>query len=511
MDFLDPQKQKAHARRLAIGYLLIGAVVILATTILLYRSYGFELNRNGQVVQQGLVFVSSDPNPANLYIDGLLNGTTNKRVFLDAGQYTFKLDRDGYRPWVRAVTVEGGSVEHFDYPFLFPTTLTSSSVKNYSSTPQLSLQSPSRQWLLAQSPSAFNTFDEFDLKENQASQVISNEQTISIPETVLTASTGPQTWSLVEWSTDNDHVILKHTFEEDGQTASEYILLDRANPQDSINLTNTLGTNPTTLEFVDKSNYQNYYVYNQSSGTLDTASLSAPAPQPYLSSVLAFFPYTKGNLLYATTQGAPSGKAAIDLLQGGTTYPVTQIAPGSNPATAQSLLNFTQYNGDWYVAAGVSSDNKVYVFQDPQTQLQAEPNQAVAPIDILKVNNPNNVSFSSNAQFVEAEGGTSFAVYDAETDKSYTYTMKAPLDSPQSFATWMDGDRLMYVSQGKVIVFDYDSSNEQTLVSAIPGLLPVFDTDYHFLFTYTSVPASGSTPAQTDLEATPMFIPKDQP
>ena len=510
MDFLDPQKQKAHARRLAIGYLLIGAAVILATTILLYRSYGFELGKNGQIVQQGLVFVSSSPNPANIYIDGQLNGTTNKRVFIDAGQYRFEIERNGYRPWWRDVTVEGGSVEHFDYPFLFPTTLTSSPVKNYGSNPELSIQSPSRQWLLVQSPSAFDEFDEFDLSNTQVTQVIATEQTITIPQSVYTQSTGAQSWAMVEWSTDNKHVILKHTFEEDGQIASEYILLDRADPQDSINLTNMLGTNPTSLSFVDKSNYQNYYVYDQSARTLETASLSSPAPQPYLNNVMAFYPYTKGNILYATTQGAPSGKVAIDLLQGGTTYPITQLNAGSNPESDQYLLDFTQYSGDWYVAVGISGDNKVYVYQDPQTQLQAEPGQAVAPIAILKVNNPNNISFSANAQFIMVESGTSFAVYDAENEKSYAYTIKAPLDSPQAYATWMDGDRLMYVSNAKVVVFDYDSANQQTLVSAMSGLLPVFDTNYTYLYTYVSVPANGSAPAGTDLDATSMLIPKDQ-
>jgi uncharacterized phage-like protein YoqJ len=507
MDFLDPQKQKAHARRLTIGYLLIGCAVILATTILLYRSYGFELGKNGQIVQQGLVFVSSSPNPANIYLDGHLDGTTNKRIFLDAGQYTIKLQRDGYRPWVRAVTVEGGSVEHFDYPFLFPTTLTSSSVKNYGTAPALSIQSPSRQWLLVQSPAAFNKFDEFNLNQKQASQVISNESSITVPSSVLTPSTGTQSWSLEEWSTDNTHVILKHNFEEDGEAASEYILLDRANPQDSINLTNTLGTNPTFLDFVNKSNYQDYYVYNQSAGTLDTASLSAPAPQPYLKDVLNFYPYNQGLILYATTQKAAPGKAWINLLQNGTTYPITQLA---TIASAQYLLNFTQYNGDWYVAAGVSGDNKVYVYEDPQAQLQAEPNQALAPVAILKVNDPSTLTFSSNAQFIMAEGGTSFAVYDAQNEKSYAYNTDAPLDSPQQSATWMDGDRLMYVSNGKVVVFDYDSSNEQTLVSALPDLVPVFDQNYRFLYTYMSTPTTGSTPAGVSLEATPLLIPKDQ-
>jgi hypothetical protein len=507
MDFLDPQKQKAHARRLAIGYLLIGFVVILATTILLYRSYGFELGKNGQIVQQGLVFISSSPNPANLYIDDYLDGTTNKRVFLDAGQYTFKLLRDGYRPWVRAVTVEGGSVEHFDYPFLFPTTLTSSSVKDYDTAPALSTQSPSRQWLLVQSPTSFNKFDEFNLKETQTTQVISNESSITIPESVLTQSSGVQSWVMEEWSTDNDHVILKHTFMEDNQTASEYVLLDRANPQDSINLTNTLGTNPELLEFIDKGDYKDYYVYDQATGTLDTASLSAPAPQMYIKNVLSFYPYNKGNILYATTQNAATGKAWIDLFQDGTSYPITQV---STSASAQYLLNFTQYNGDWYIAAGVSTDNKVYIYQDPQAQLKAEPNQALAPVAILKVNNPNSVTFSSNAQFIMAEGGTSFAVYDAQNEKSYAYTTDDPLDSPQQYAAWMDGDRIMYTSNGKVVVFDFDGSNEQTLVSALPALMPFFDSNYRFLYSYMSVPANGTTSVEISLEATPMLIPKDQ-
>lgn len=508
MDFLDPQRQKAHARRLAIGYLLIGMVVILATTILLYRSYGYVLNKNGQVVQQGLVFVSSSPSPANLYINGEPSGTTNKRIFLEAGSYTFKILRDGYRPWVRAVTVDGGSVEHFDYPFLFPTTLTSSSIKSYSSTPQLSIQSPNRQWLLVQSPGAFNKFDEFDLSQKRATQVVSTATTVAIPQNVLTQTTGSQTWQLVEWSTDNVHVILKHLFQEQGQTASEYILVDRANPQDSINLTNTLGTNPTSLLFVDKSNYQNYYVFNQATGTLDTAGLNSPAPQPFLDDVLDFYPYKAGLLLYATGQNQPSGRIAIDLLQNSTTYPITQL-PTS--AGAQYLLNFTQYSGDWYVAAGASTDNKVYVYRDPQAQLQAEPSQALAPVAILKVTNPTQVSFSSNAQFIMAEAGSSFAVYDAQNEKSYAYTLAdEPLDSPQPSATWMDGDRIMYVSNGKAVVFDFDGANEQTLVPALPDLTPTFDQHYRYLYTYASVPASGSTPASISLEATSLLISGDQ-
>ena len=129
MDFLDPKKQRAHTIRIMVGYVLIAIALILTTTILIYQAYGFGVDRNGKVIQNGLVFVSSTPNPATIYVNGKKNDNqTNARLLLSSGQDTFSLQRDGYREWKRAVSVEGSSVERFDYPFLFPKTLQTSGV-----------------------------------------------------------------------------------------------------------------------------------------------------------------------------------------------------------------------------------------------------------------------------------------------------------------------------------------------------------------------------------------------
>ncbi|MET0779823.1 MAG: PEGA domain-containing protein, partial [Candidatus Saccharimonadales bacterium] len=88
MDFLDPKKQKAHARRLTLGYALIGLVLLLGTTILLYLAYGFGIDKNGRVIQNGLVFISSQPSGADIYINGQSKGQTDTRVVLPAGSYT---------------------------------------------------------------------------------------------------------------------------------------------------------------------------------------------------------------------------------------------------------------------------------------------------------------------------------------------------------------------------------------------------------------------------------------
>src|SRR5688500_16801596 len=105
MDFFDPEKQKKHAIRLAIGYAVIGVVLLLATTVLLYRAYGFGLDKEGRVIQSGLVFASSRPDKASVYLNGkLYKDQTNTRVELPSGQYLIELKRDGYYDWKRALT-----------------------------------------------------------------------------------------------------------------------------------------------------------------------------------------------------------------------------------------------------------------------------------------------------------------------------------------------------------------------------------------------------------------------
>jgi hypothetical protein len=61
MDYLDPSKERAQTIRLIIGYILIGVAILIATLILLYQAYGFGINKEGQVIQSGLVFMSSQP------------------------------------------------------------------------------------------------------------------------------------------------------------------------------------------------------------------------------------------------------------------------------------------------------------------------------------------------------------------------------------------------------------------------------------------------------------------
>jgi hypothetical protein len=70
----------------------------------------------------------------------------------------------------------------------------------------------------------------------------------------------------------------------------------------------------------------------------------------------------------------------------------------------------------------------------------------------------------------------------------------------------MDGDRLTYVSDGKLVIFDYDGTNQQTLIPAASTYLPAFAPNYKFVYTF----APPATDGQTLLNQTSLLVPTDQ-
>src|SRR4051812_17168320 len=120
MDYLDTKKQFRHHLILMFGYMLVAVAITLSALVLLYQAYGFGVTRNGTVIQSGLIFFSSHPNPAAIYVNGAKQPvSTNTRLELESGIYKIKISRAGYNDWQRTIELDGGKVQHYDYPFLF--------------------------------------------------------------------------------------------------------------------------------------------------------------------------------------------------------------------------------------------------------------------------------------------------------------------------------------------------------------------------------------------------------
>jgi hypothetical protein len=189
------------------------------------------------------------------------------------------------------------------------------------------------------------------------------------------------------------------------------------------------------------------------------------------------------------------------LRSGNKTYTIRTL-----PAGSEYLLDLTEYSGTMYVSVSASGEDKVYIYQDPVGQLSGEPGRMPAPAQVLHVRKPDYLSFSNSAQFIVAEHGREFSVYDIENELVYHYTSRHRLDRPQSHASWMDGDRLTYVSSGKTLIFDYDNANQQLLVKSDPRYMPAFTPNYKLMFGLAPGPAKG----QLELNRTWLLTPPDR-
>lgn len=491
MDFLDPKKSRAHQIRLMIGYVLMAIAIGLATVVLVYSAYGYGVNtKTGNVIANGLLFVDSSPSGASIYLNGASqNSSTSARLVLPAGDYSLALKKSGYRDWQRKVALSEHTIDRFVYPFLFPAKLVTANLKTYTSQLALISQTPDRHWLLVQIPGTDPgtvSFDQYD-----TTKLTQDSTTISLPSSLLTnADQSGSALSEVEWSTDNVHLLLLHTY----QGGQEFIVLDRQNPDKSFNVNKMFNVMPTQVALHNKKVDQ-LYIYQQDGGTLrigDTSKGTLDAP--ILQNILAFKAYGSNLLAYITSAGAPAGEVTARIWDSGKTYLLYTFTAGDH-----YLIDAAQFQGHWYYVAGSSGTDRVNVYEDPLDQLKNQSVGKASPLVSLRQQGCTDVLFSDNTRFIEVQSGQSLAVYDLEQQDYYHYTLKAPLDGPLH---WMDGHRLIGSSQGTVFVMDYDSTNQQLLLPTLLATGGDFDRDYHHLFTFTPTTSGASISLQsTDMRA----------
>jgi len=478
MDFLDPRKIRAHKIRLIVGYFLMSIVILLSTLILVYAAYGYGIStKTGQIIENGLLFTDSKPGGANIYLNNqILGNKTPARLVLAAGNYTLTMKKSGYRTWARSFELDEHTISRYVYPLLFPTKPQITPIKSYSTMPGVVTESPDRHWLLVQSESSLTSlsFEQFD-----ASNLAQPPTAIDVPRTLLTVSAEPSSFKVVEWSTDNNHLLLTHNFGAN----QEFIVVNRSNPDQSFNVNKLFKINPTEVALRNKKIDQ-LYLYDQSTGSLQVGDTGQGQLDPaFLKNVLAFKAYGSSIVTFVTDVGAPSGKVIANIWDNGKIYPLYSFDPGS-----KYLLDTAEFQNHIYYIAGSNTTDRLRVFKDPEDSIRNPSYRKALPLLALTQSGATDVHFSENTRFISVEAGQNFSVYDFETQHGYRYTVKAPLSAPLA---WMDGHRLIGQSGSDVFIMDYDNINQILLSPTLFQSGGVFSNDYNQMVTFA--PGADST------------------
>lgn len=494
MDFLDPRKKRTHKIRLIVGYVLVSIAIGLGTVILVYDAYGYGINaKTGDIIQNGLLFVDSKPGGANIYLNGRSqNANTSARLILPAANYQLTIKKSGYRDWQRIFTLTEHSISRYVYPFLFPAKPVPKTLKTYPGNQGLVSASPNRQWLLVQtaatSLSSVN-FDQYD-----TTNLGLPAKPIALPNSLLISPwRAGDSLVEVEWAADNNHLLFQHIY----AGGSEFIIIDRNTPANSVNINKLLGVSPSQVALRNKKIDQ-IYIFNQATGDLQIGDITRATLAPPIIKKAAAFKSYGADLISYVTDGSTTGQAAARIWDNGSIYPLNEFSTGS-----KYLIDAAQFQGHWYYVAGSDTSDRLNIYKDPLDSLKNPSIKKASPMIALRISGVTNLSFSFNTRFIGAQAGQKFTVYDIESQTSYKYTTAAPLSGA---AHWMDGHRWLSVSGGNVFIMDYDNINQQSLV---PTSLPqgaFFSQDYNRLF--TTIPAAGGT---FSLQTTDMRAGSDLP
>jgi hypothetical protein len=184
-------------------------------------------------------------------------------------------------------------------------------------------------------------------------------------------------------------------------------------------------------------------------------------------------------ITYVTAVNEPAGTVAARIWNSGPTYKLNEFSAGN-----KYLIDAAQFQSHFYYVAGSDTSDRINIYKDPLNGLK-DPSVAKA-LPMLALHNPGatKLKFSDNARFIGTESGQNFAIYDLETQNAYSYQLADPLNTNMD---WMDGHRWIGVSNGNVLVMDYDGINKQTLSPTSLAQAAYFSGNYNHMLVISSL------------------------
>lgn len=484
MDYLDPDKKRAHQRRLFLGYGLFAVAIGLATMLLVYVANGWFVDTStGEVIRNGLVFVDSKPGGARVYLNGAQQrGLTDVRLVIP-GDKAYKVDikKDGYRDWSRSFQLEGGSLRKLTYARLFPNDLQTNSAADIRSNPVNVSQSIDKRWLVltfAENPLSMTLID-------LASPNLARTE-LELPESIVTAGSNG-TLRIEEWADDNRHFLATYTV---GSNV-DHLLIDRQNSSATQNLNILLGSKSYQVLLRDRK-HDRYFVFDRADKLLYTATNSAGVDeQPFINRKLIQYKTFADDWAVYVTESGKDGLVQARFKRGSDDILLKELQTGDRYFTELAKLGNSPI-----MAVASSVEDRAIVYQNPLGYMSSHP-QASLPLatTVLRAPGIRDITISSDSSIVLAYGDENMASHEFEADRSYNFDLPAKLDDGQE-PRWMDGQHLTFSSGGKQYSTDFDGSNVYDLVASVARLGSFFSEDVRVMYTFTpAVAAQGNNPA----------------
>ena len=205
--------------RRIFGSLIIIGIVLTIGIILVIYAQGTRLDKNGSLVEVGIIQIDSTPNDAEVYVNGKFKAKSDTNIEnLKPGNYTIKIQKTHYHTWEKLVEVKEGFVTPLKISLFSSnpslTALTSEGVFSPKISPDRRFVVFGRQTSDAQGIYVLELGNGqfFFNNSNEAKKIVSNSNDFLFSK------------SNFEWSFDGKSVLVQS--QKLGSTETTYFLLD---------------------------------------------------------------------------------------------------------------------------------------------------------------------------------------------------------------------------------------------------------------------------------------------
>lgn len=460
------------------SFMTLTVTVIVALLMLVVLGYQFN-NKDGKLEQGGLLQFESIPTGAAVTLDNLrLGSLTNTKSTVDAGNHFVKYTLTGYRQWQKSIDVRAGQIGWLSYARLIPTDIKSETLHEYD-TLTGAVASPSHRYMLLHEAIDSSSFTLADIQGDTLRYA-----TLNLPTTVFTpTATGKaQYFTIDSWSNDDNTVLIRHAYDDGSKT--EWILLNRASPEKSININTAYGISPLSVKFAGGGDN---LLFVQTDDTVRRINLDEQTlSRPLASKVARFSIFDEKTIIYATV---PDDKGSLSVA-----YAAVDIA---SPVTLGTYTDdkkpvFTtmmSYFGKRYVAI-VHGQTLTVTYGTLPTLTDKGSMKPFATQAIT--GNTYELVASSNNRFFVTQQLRGFSTYDIELKKSDTTTWAGP--QPDSHfdenlaevqvrpLQWLDDYSLRSDAGNMLRFYDFDGANQQDIMPVAQGFDATLSQNNKYLY-----------------------------
>lgn len=454
----SPKKQKMILY-FTYGVMTMAVAIISAVCIFLVLGYRLDL-KSGDVEQGSLLQFRSFPSGATITLDReVLSFVTPGKRNVDAGNHTVMMQLDGYLDWQKTFAVKASELRWLNYARLVPETIKTTTLKEF---PTLAgeLPSPDKKWIIAQPTAEKPEFTLIDIRDEKK-PVFSQ---LTVPADRYLRKEGvPSVFSLVEWDFGARYVLVKHTAGD----VTEFIRLDRTDPDQTVNLSTKLGINIEDIHFSGTSGNVYYALENGSLRRLDSGA--GTISQPIVKDVASF-------KIFKTTTLAYVKKPVEEKIGVGVVIDSKPRRVATYDATQPVYIDVNQYFSDYYMA--VARGTSVTIYKDPQLDTMSKFAR------FSTVSSPAWLKFGNSGRFVITGVGTQFTTYDLETKEQFAVNLPGTAPDLSKAPQWLDDYYLVSAADNDLRITEFDGANQHVITSSLPGFPVTLSDNGQFLFSF---------------------------